>query len=145
MQAEAKNVNLVDGTAVNNSIASAFGEKNVGAAFQYSWDNDPTTADYRARNAISQMRVADIFASKPETSAWTPPGGLAIYIHQGRVGGNAAENQGLVMHELLHELYGSDDGNIMEALGTAKTYGTTASIAISWWMRDNCVNGKGNN
>jgi hypothetical protein len=49
------------------------------------------------------------------------------------------------MHELLHEHYGLDDTDIMNALKIPEAVQQKGSVAITWWMRDNCLNGKGNN
>jgi len=53
------------------------------------------------------------------------------------------------MHELLHEVFGLDDNDIMNSLAGfdpgAHINPNGASDQISNWLTKNCVNGKGNN
>jgi hypothetical protein len=84
--------------------------------------------------------VADLFTWENNTAAWTPPGG-AMYINGkslAPLAGDASFNQALYIFELLHQMYGFSDGNIMKALNTKSTFNSVK------WIQDNCVNGAGN-
>ncbi|MEO8131259.1 MAG: RHS repeat-associated core domain-containing protein [Bryobacteraceae bacterium] len=144
LQAAANNVQLADGTQIRTLIANANGDKQIGNAQQFSWDNDPRYADYRAVHGIAHMTVADIFSASRGTSAWTPFGGLTIYVDPARINGTPAQSQALIMHELLHENWALDDTDVMNRLGISKAVQAGGSVAITNWMRDHCVNGRGN-
>jgi hypothetical protein len=58
--------------------------------------------------------------------------------------GNATRNQALIMHEVIHDLYGLDDGDIMNALGISKAEQQEGSVAITRWLENNCIKGKEN-
>lgn len=142
---EAQGVYLGDGTQEQMSIQKAYTvNASVGTAAQSDWDAKYPA--YMAARSISHTSVSDVFAVRPDINAWTPFGGLTIYINPNRLNGaNRAQNQGLMMHELLHEGWGLDDSDIMNSLGISKADQARGSVAISNWLRDNCVNGKGNN
>ena len=145
LMGEAQGVYLGDGTQEQMSIQKAYTvNASVGTAAQSDWDAKYPA--YMAARSISHTSVSDVFAVRPDINAWTPFGGLTIYINPNRLNGaNRAQNQGLMMHELLHEGWGLDDSDIMNSLGISKADQARGSVAISNWLRDNCVNGKGNN
>lgn len=46
------------------------------------------------------------------------------------------QSQAPVMHELLHEVYGLDDGDIQSTLGLERG---AASENITRWLKGNCI------
>lgn len=77
-------------------------------------------------------------------------GGNTVYINPSLMSGvgNLKMDEALLLHEMLHEVYGLDDGAVMEKLAA---YDPGAGIKplgkseqITTWMMNNCVNGKGN-
>jgi hypothetical protein len=145
LMSETQGASLGDGTQSRTSIQTAYTvNATVGARAQSDWDSKYSA--YMAAHSINHMTVSDLFVVRPDINAWTPFGGLTIYINPNRINvSNKAQNQGLIMHELLHEGWGLDDYDIMNALGISKTEQARGTIAISNWLPDNGVNGRGNN
>lgn len=115
------NITLADGTQTGRSISAAYGDAGIGNAAQYMWNTAAAYRQYRINNNVANMAVKDVFAAATGIQAWTPYGGETIYIDAGRPGvGNTMRNQALIMHEVIHDLYGLDDVDMMNALGISK-------------------------
>ena len=133
--------NIVDGTASNLLVGDAYGSAQLGQAAQAFIDADAEVVTYLITNTSHEhATVQDYFGAKQGMSAWTPFGGSTIYIAAGRMNnlGSDAQNQALLMHELLHMKFGLDDGDILDKLYGAGSRYTRPSYDITVWIRDNC-------
>jgi RHS repeat-associated protein len=131
---------FANGFTANINIAAAYSDPLVGNADQFKWDKI-----YGSLLPDSQQHVpvSYLFLFNPGLHAWTPYSGHTIYFDAGRVDiTSPSQNQGFLMHEFLHGVYGLDDEWIQEKLGITKDAKNT--INITNWFRDNCVNGVGN-
>ncbi|HEY7336734.1 MAG TPA: RHS repeat-associated core domain-containing protein, partial [Bryobacteraceae bacterium] len=140
-------VDIKDGTGDNNLLASAYGDARLGASAQAKYDSQ--YASYLQSHGLQHLTVADYFAAAGNVSAWTPFGGNTVYVNPSLLYISSLYlDQGLMLHEMLHEVYGLDDFDIMKSL---KAYDPGSGIdpnglseQITTWMTTNCVIGKGN-
>jgi hypothetical protein len=140
----ATSVIIVNGPGSSKRVRDAYGSQGiaaqVGNAAQTVWDEQ--YSKYLENNDLPHMRVQDIFSVSPGVSAWTPFGGSSIYVNASLINNaDPGNDQALIMHELLHNLYGLDDGEIQDKLGIGRS---VPSVAITTWLRNNCVYGMGN-
>jgi hypothetical protein len=141
--AGAGDLNIENGAISNTSIRDAYGRTGdparVGNAAQAGLNR--THSAYLRANNISDMRVPDTLAVNTRQTAYTPWGGNTLYVDSNRLDtSRTATNQGLVMHELIHNLFGTGDGVIQSRLGLP----SGASVNITTWLTANCVNGRDN-
>jgi hypothetical protein len=148
LAAEASIVDIQNGLNDQDSIASAYGDPAVGAAAQAAYDEQ--YGAYLQAHGLDHLTIGGYFAATGNTTAWTPSGGLVVFINPKLLDATSlAQDEGLMLHEMLHEVYGLDDTDILRALAA---YDPRAGInpagpshQISDWMTANCVNGRGNN
>jgi RHS repeat-associated protein len=141
-------VDIQNGTNDNNSIASAFGSPQLGALAQAQYDRQ--YAGYLQAHGQQHLTIAGYFAATGNTAAWTPTGGNTVFTNPSLLNTSSLNvDQGLMLHEMLHDVYGLDDRDIMNTL---EGYDPGAGIdpngvsnQITTWMVKNCVAGKGNN
>jgi hypothetical protein len=137
-------VGFADGTTASLTIQQAYGDAVSGAAAQRKYNGD--YQQYLASNKLVDLRIRDFFALRGGTNAFTAVGGNVIYINPGTLNtGNANRNQALLMHELLHNEWGLDDGDILVALYGRGADKNRPSADITRWFERECIGGKGNN
>jgi hypothetical protein len=89
--------------------------------------------------------VSDYFLLNSGTSAYTPVRGNVIYINPARLQtADPSRNEALMMHEILHNEWGLDDGDVLDALYGNGARNTRASVDISNWFRTHSTRGGGN-
>jgi hypothetical protein len=112
------------------------GFAQAGNAQQFTENRD------HGRSWLTPWTISDEFAANPGLIAQSQRGGPTpvIYISGERIN-YRVDQQGLLMHELLHWATGKDDTAIQDALGL----GNGASENIGNSLRQNCVRGPGNN
>jgi hypothetical protein len=141
-------VDIQNGTSDKASMASAYGNAQLGAAAQAQYDDQ--YAGYLQARGEQHLTVADFFAVTGNTARLDASWRNTVYINPSLLGTNILNvDQGLMLHEMLHDVYGLDDKAIMNTL---KGYDPKAGIdpdgvsrQITDWMVKNCVTGKGNN
>ena len=115
LSAAAVDVDFKNSQANTALISSAYGSTSLGALAQSRYDNQ--YASYLKTNHLTHLTIGGYFAADPSINAWTPPGGGIIYFDPSRLNTSfGSQNQGLIMHELLHEVWGLDDKDIMNEL-----------------------------
>jgi RHS repeat-associated protein len=144
----ASTVDIQNGMKDGGSIAGAYGDPSLGASAQRYYDSQ--FGDYLKARGLEHLTIGDYFKASGTTAAWTPVGGLTVYVNTGLLNTSSmSQNQGLMLHEMLHQTYGQVDTDIMKTLATydpgANINPAGASRQISDWLTANCVDGKGNN
>jgi len=111
--------------------------------------DDSKYASYLKAHHLSHLTISGYFAATGNTAAWTPLAGGVVFISPTLLNTSSPKvNQGTLLHEMLHEVYGIDYTDVMKTL---QTYDPSAGInpkgpseQITTWMIRNCVSGKGN-
>jgi RHS repeat-associated protein len=136
-----------DGSSMTANIGAFFSDASLGQAAQAQYDKD--NAKYLQDHNLQHLTLSGFFAANPQVDAWSPANSGMIWMDPSRI--NVAfdnVNQGLIMHEMLHAIWGKDDGDIMTALKAfdpgANIDPKGPSVQITNWLVNNCVNGKGN-
>lgn len=139
----AASLNFRDGSLTNTLVGDAYADRSLGRAAQA--DLDKQFAGYLKSHNLEHLTIAAYFDAKPGMDAWTPMGGGTIFFSTSRLPtGIGARNQGLLMHETLHAIWGMDDTDVMNLLKIPAADQARGSVAITDWMTSNCVRGAGN-
>lgn len=141
--AASNGIKIADGTTETMTISQAYGDPISGRAAQAVFNRDH--AAYLRQHGLADFRVKDRFAVDSGVHAYTPVGGGVIYISAGLLQTSRADrNQAFLMHEILHNEWGLDDSDVLDALYGKGARDKRPPADITEWFRKNCVSGKGN-
>jgi hypothetical protein len=138
LAAAAPGLNVANGTTSTTLIGAAYGNAAIGNAAQVQYNLQ--YAFYLGNYGLANLNIAEMFMLSLGLTAWTPFGGGTMYINPYWMNPsytNVNQDMALVMHELLHEVFGLDDTDIQKAL-LGKAGGPTENI--TQWLLTNCIN-----